>query len=136
MQRVVGPCLAVATLVFCSCGKKPEAAAPPPAAPAAVTIDSEPAPVPEAPPPAPVAAAQAPGEPAKEPPKDEDPVTKLQREELEFMNRGLRAFIAKFQRLPKDFNELARNIDGVPLPPIGQYWAIDEASKSIKLRKK
>jgi hypothetical protein len=61
-------------------------------------------------------------------------VAQLQQREMAEMNRGLKAFIAKHQRMPKDFAEFAQSVDGVPGPPMGKYWVIDAASQSIKLK--
>jgi hypothetical protein len=125
----------LASLILCSCGKKPEAPmAPPTPAPSGVTVDGaatgDPAPPP---PPEPAAPVEAAVEVAKGPIIDTDPVTKQQRQEMEYLNRSLQSFIAKNQRLPKDFTEFAQSLEGLPLPPVGKYWIIDPASKSIKL---
>ena len=55
-----------------------------------------------------------------------------QRQDLAELNRGLQAFIARNQRLPKDMSELARSINSLPLPPEKKMWVIDPQTKSIK----
>ena len=123
-------------LTCSSCGEKK---APPPVAPrpTPVTIESsenatpaEPSPAP----PAPVASADSQAEAPEKAPATEDPVSVLQKREMDEMNQGLKAFIAKYQRMPKDFAEFALNIPGVPGPPMGKYWVLDAETKSVKLK--
>ena len=126
--------VALATLVMAGC-RKPRSPAPAPSPnpePAAVPAEVAPAPELAPPPPTPAATAEAPPARSSEPPKDADPVTLQQRFDLEHLNQGLRDFITRNQRLPKDFNELARNVASVPLPLEKKMWVIDANTKTVK----
>jgi hypothetical protein len=123
-------------LVCCSCGRKPapvsQADSAP--APAAATIENvaASAPAPAPPPPVPVPSAEPAASEAAAPPANEDPVTLQQRQDLAELNAGLKAFIARNQRLPKDMAELAASINSLPLPPERKMWVIDAPTKSVK----
>jgi hypothetical protein len=130
--------LTLVVFAFVSCGRKQPAIPAAGSASAPIKIEAIAGGATEVPPPPPVSAiaavAPAPVEAAKQETGPEDPVTQLQRRELEEMNRGLKAFLVKHQRMPKDFTEFAQNVDGVPGPPLGKYWVIDPETKTIKLK--